>query len=388
MKRIAIAALGLLVTTGCVKKIKVSGQRATQPGLISTWMTWVKDKGNKFDAEWNVMNEGQQTLIIMSDDVHCSRGSAPGRITNGPFARGNVAVSLRPGQKKTFLVLCRLTGGSTGGDFRMTMAKVYNEDTSSGLKGQVVAQNVDLVLGSDGSLRTGASGAPQPLAKQGSSSGSGGTTSFSDGLNSAFTLKSGTGVSGGGSSSSPPPPPPSAPVASAPPPAAPPPAATPAPVGRTDSRRVWPAAAKHPDWVIAIMDVEDVNAHAKGKAIDKDLVRNIGDQLRIFVAERGVATVDKSAQEAAFKESIDRMKSESYGACYDDSCQVELGKALAATHILRSKITRFGSKCVLNGELVDLRAEVAVGAASSRGDCVAEGFLNMSEEIAVAITAH
>ena len=61
--------------------------------------------------------------------------------------------------------------------------------------------------------------------------------------------------------------------------------------------------------------------------------------------------------------------------------------ALAATHILRSKITRFGSKCVLNGELIDLRSEVAVAAASSRGDCVAEGFLNMSEEVAVAITA-
>lgn len=390
MKRIVIAVLGLFFVTGCVKKLNVAGQRATQPGLISTWMTWVKDKGDKFDAEWNVMNEGQQTLIIMSDDVQCSRGSAPGRITNGPFARSNVAVSLRPGQKKTFLVLCNLTGGSSGGDYRITVANIYNEDPNSGLKNQVVAQNVDLVLGSDGSLRTGAGPAPAPLAKEGSSSGgsSGSSGSFTDGLNSAFSLKSGTGV---GKSSSPPPPP----AQTAPPPptqtAPPPPVQTaPPPAVATNSfgRRVWPAAVKHPDWVIAIMDVEDVNAHARDKAIDKDLVRNIGDQLRIFVAERGVATVDRSAQEAAFKESIDRMKSESYGACYDDSCQVELGKALAATHILRSKITRFGSKCVLNGELVDLRAEVAVGAASSRGDCVAEGFLNMSEEVAVSITAH
>ncbi|MCA9555711.1 MAG: hypothetical protein KC933_37115, partial [Myxococcales bacterium] len=182
-------------------------------------------------------------------------------------------------------------------------------------------------------------------------------------------------------------PPPTASAPPPPPPAAPPPTVT-APVasGGMD-RRSWPAAKAHPEWVMAIMDVDDVNKGVKTKAIDADLVRNIGDQLRIFVAERGVQTVDKSAQEAAFKESIARMKSESYGACYDDSCQIELGKALAATHILRSKITRFGSKCVLNGELIDLRSEVAVAAASSRGDCVAEGFLNMSEEVAVAITA-
>lgn len=135
------------------------------------------------------------------------------------------------------------------------------------------------------------------------------------------------------------------------------------------------------------MEVEDVSTRAKRDRIDSDLVRNIGDQLRIFVAERGVRTIDRSAQDRAFQETIGSLKAESYKSCYDDSCQIELGKALAATHILRTKITRFGSRCVLNGELIDLRKEVAVAAASSRGDCGAEGFLGMSEDVAVTITA-
>jgi hypothetical protein len=82
------------------------------------------------------------------------------------------------------------------------------------------------------------------------------------------------------------------------------------------------------------------------------------------------------------KEQIKDLKNESYKTCYDDSCQIELGKALAASHILRSQVTRFGSRCVLNAELFDLRREVTIAASSSRGDCEPEGFLRMSQEVA------
>jgi TolB-like protein len=140
-------------------------------------------------------------------------------------------------------------------------------------------------------------------------------------------------------------------------------------------------------WVIAVMDVEDLNAQTRDKAIDPGLVKNLGDQLRIFVAQRGVRTVERGAQEKAIKEQISSMKSESYKQCYDDSCQVELGKALAASHILRSRITRFGRRCVLNAELIDLKSEVTMAASSSQGDCEAEGFLTMSESVATNLLA-
>jgi hypothetical protein len=134
-------------------------------------------------------------------------------------------------------------------------------------------------------------------------------------------------------------------------------------------------------WVIAVMDVEDLNAASREKAIDPSLVRNLGDQIRIFIAERGVRTIDRGTQDKAIKDQISTMKKESYKSCYDDSCQIELGKAMAASHILRSRITRFGRRCVLNAELIDLRSEVTMAAASSQGDCEAEGFLAMSEHV-------
>ncbi|MCK6550351.1 hypothetical protein L6R52_31230 [Myxococcota bacterium] len=135
-------------------------------------------------------------------------------------------------------------------------------------------------------------------------------------------------------------------------------------------------------WIIAVMDVEDVNAGEAKQAIDRGLVRNLGDQLRVFIAQHGLRTIDRSAQEKALREQIKAMKSESYKSCYADECQVELGKALAASHILRTRITRFGSRCVLNGELIDLKAEVTTAASSSQGTCEAEGFLVMGEDVA------
>ncbi len=135
-------------------------------------------------------------------------------------------------------------------------------------------------------------------------------------------------------------------------------------------------------WVLAVMEVEDANVDDPNLALNLGLIRNVGDQLRIFIAQQGVRTIDRGSQQKALETQIGQMKQESYQACYDDACQIELGKALAATHILRSKITRFGTTCVLNVELIDLRSEVTTKAASARGACEAEGFLSMAETVA------
>lgn len=161
--------------------------------------------------------------------------------------------------------------------------------------------------------------------------------------------------------------------------------ATQEPVPQPEPAPAPPPAQDAEEWVVAVMDVKTVT-RGRG-ALDRDLMRNISDQLRIFVAQHGIKTVDRSAQDAAFKDHLAEMKADSYKGCYDDNCQIELGKALAASHILRSRITQFGKLCVLNGELIDLRAEVAIGAASSRGDCEEEGFLQMSEDIAKKLVA-
>lgn len=156
----------------------------------------------------------------------------------------------------------------------------------------------------------------------------------------------------------------------------PPPEAEPVVASTTAPMPVAPATKQQ--WVVAVMNVE-----SQTNRLDKQLLVNVGSQLRIAIATSGVRTVDRGALD----EQIREMKGDSYGACYDDKCQIELGKALAASHILRTQVTRFGRVCVLNGELIELRAEVTVGAASSRGDCTDEGFLAMIDEVAKKLVA-
>jgi hypothetical protein len=143
-----------------------------------------------------------------------------------------------------------------------------------------------------------------------------------------------------------------------------------------------PARRPPANMVIAVMEVE-LRGSAGG--ISAALLQNLSSQLRIFIAQKGVRTVDRGAQESAVQEQIARAKSDSYASCVDSACQIELGKALAASHILRSEVSQFGRSCVLNAELIDLKAEVSVAAATSRGSCEDEGFFEMSERVAASI---
>jgi hypothetical protein len=132
------------------------------------------------------------------------------------------------------------------------------------------------------------------------------------------------------------------------------------------------------EWVVAVMTVGTA-----GKTnFDKVTLLALTDQVRVFLAERGAKVVDRSQQEAALKGLVDEEKKKSYSACVDSSCQVPLGKALAASHILRSTVAKFGKACATNGELIDLKTEVAVAAGSARTNCAEEDLLYAAESLA------
>lgn len=342
--RIFVLALLLLLGTGCSRAIRIRTPQAQAPGVVSAWMRTVKPTRQGYEAVYYIQNLTGQRLVLMSQDLSCMRNRTKGVIRSKPFDRPNVAVTFNPRQRRGFRISC--TGVARRGDSQITIQKISSAD-AKGAPIQVLAQNIAHAADSRGRPAI-----PYTVG----------------GINTANKVATRTPPTAAQ--------PPAGPVA--PPPSAPPMSTS---VGDAIER-----PSPGPDWIIAIMEVEDVNAASRSKRIDPDLIRNIGDQLRIFIAERGVRTVDKSATERALQEVLQSVKQDSYRDCYADSCQIELGKALAASHILRTKITRFGSRCVLNAELIELRSEVAISAASSRGDCIAEGFLGMSEKVATLIT--
>ncbi|MEQ8273937.1 MAG: hypothetical protein RMA76_06875 [Deltaproteobacteria bacterium] len=85
----------------------------------------------------------------------------------------------------------------------------------------------------------------------------------------------------------------------------------------------------------------------------------LGHRLHLDITGLGVRTVETGA--------VDRMLREAN--CTGDGCDVEIGRALAASHLVRARVTRLGDRCVLAAELIDLAREVSVAAAGSRGTC-------------------
>jgi hypothetical protein len=71
----------------------------------------------------------------------------------------------------------------------------------------------------------------------------------------------------------------------------------------------------------------------------------------------------------AIKRELARSKLDSYRACVDEKCQIELGKALAAEKVLRTRIIRQGKDCLTTSTLYDLRTEASDRAAVESSTC-------------------
>lgn len=144
--------------------------------------------------------------------------------------------------------------------------------------------------------------------------------------------------------------------------------------GPTEKR----APAEPPrDWVLAVMEMERLH----GEAPSDDLLRALSEQLRMKLAEERWRVVDRTAQEARWNEIVKIEKHKSYRPCHEPSCQIPLGRAVAATHVLRTSLARFGQTCVLGAELYELEKEVSVAAGTSEGGCRDEDLLEASGKL-------
>jgi hypothetical protein len=123
------------------------------------------------------------------------------------------------------------------------------------------------------------------------------------------------------------------------------------------------------------MEIED----QAGK-LGKEVAARGTDYLRATLnATKAFIVIDKSRQAEALMTVIVDNKKESYKDCYNQSCQIPLGQALAADTILRTSITRLASFCTLSSELVDLEKEAATGGGMAKFDCSEDG-LSMAIE--------
>jgi hypothetical protein len=120
--------------------------------------------------------------------------------------------------------------------------------------------------------------------------------------------------------------------------------------------------------VVAAFDVLD-----PAEQLDPDARDQLSEYVTVRVTQAmGVRIVPR----AQLRERLLQAKKESYQACVDQECQIELGKALAAEKILAPKLIRLGETCVLTATLFDLRTETAETAASVKTKCGKDALLS------------
>jgi len=104
------------------------------------------------------------------------------------------------------------------------------------------------------------------------------------------------------------------------------------------------------------------------------------EQLTAYLATRlAEARKGRVVPREQLRERLTDQKREGHRPCYEERCQIALGKALAAEKSLSATLMRVGERCALTLNLYDLETETAERGASVKADCRLEALLEAVE---------
>lgn len=131
--------------------------------------------------------------------------------------------------------------------------------------------------------------------------------------------------------------------------------------------------------VVAVFSMDGADAHLSKKSTDK-----LTEYLAARLTETGSFLVIPTSQ---IRQRIEQQKAESYSACYDEACQIEIGKELAAQKAISTKVIQLGTHCVVTAGLFDLRRAVVERSATREGGCGEEDVASALHAIATELAA-
>jgi hypothetical protein len=138
-------------------------------------------------------------------------------------------------------------------------------------------------------------------------------------------------------------------------------------------------AAAAPVPVVAVFDIEDQTGTLEPK--DRE---QLAAYLTAQVAEGGRFRVVPRAQ---LRTALAAQKQDSYRECFDEACQIEVGKELAAEKSLLTQVLRIGDQCVVSSTLYDLRSSATEQSANQRGSCAVSALLEALEVVVARVKA-
>jgi hypothetical protein len=129
--------------------------------------------------------------------------------------------------------------------------------------------------------------------------------------------------------------------------------------------------------VVAVFEIEN-----RGTPLDPDEIQALTDYLASRLGEGGLFRIVPRDE---IKKRLVQVKAESYSECKDLSCQVEIGRELAAQMTVTTSVGRIGDTCVVSSGLYDLAKAATLRTASARGPCTSEEMLERIGEIAAKL---
>lgn len=126
--------------------------------------------------------------------------------------------------------------------------------------------------------------------------------------------------------------------------------------------------------VLAVFDVADDSG-----GLTAAEARQLADYLAARIATLPATRVVPREQ---LRAALAAAKAESYQSCFDESCQLELGKAVSAQKSVATKLLRVGGACALTSVVFDLVTETTERAASTPTDCAPAALLVGLDELA------
>lgn len=125
--------------------------------------------------------------------------------------------------------------------------------------------------------------------------------------------------------------------------------------------------------VIAVFDIED-----RGVGLSDEIRLRLSDYLAMRLAATGAYQI---VPRDKLKERLTQQKTSSYKQCYAESCQIDIGRELAAQKSLATSIMKLGSVCMVTSVMYDLRKSASEGGASVEGGCTEDSIVSSIKEL-------
>jgi hypothetical protein len=128
--------------------------------------------------------------------------------------------------------------------------------------------------------------------------------------------------------------------------------------------------------IVAVFDMED-----RGAGIDREVLANLTDYLASLLAEGGYQVIPRDQ----IRDRLMGEQKESYKVCYDQACQIELGRELAAQKVLATQILKIGKSCQVTSNLYDLKRTATELAANASSSCDVDSLLGAVRTVAAKL---